>query len=462
MNAHRPRVRHRQEGIAWVLAILCLVLLSGLAAAMLMQTSAGVQISSNHGHVARALLAAESGLSFMLQQLDTLQLSPDTTPDTFTANLRDALDSRFSRTELLNGSAIEVIGGTVVVPEIICSDGAFQSSFELVSPERARIRVRGRHDEVTRTIAMEFAVVRRMSAVFDYGLASRGQVTISGNTSIRGVNDPNEASVLSVTSSNPDAIRIDGSVTIDGDLAVSAEASYVSISGSPTIAGSSDPAVIAEHIHTGAEAPVFPAPNTAQFAELPTQTIDGNTDLNSQDLVLNNICIKAGTNPTFTRDVTLNGIVLVESPNIVRFEGKARLNGMLVTEEGDQPIESCQIHFAGHVEAREVETLPSLPEYEAIKEYTGTFILAPGFGVTFAGNVSAINGTIAADQLTFTGTAEGLVKGAVIGLKDLPTSLSGNVEIRVDRSGSDPNPAGFIQPVGLSPEFDSYVEIAGG
>ena len=81
------------------------------------------------------------------------------------------------------------------------------------------------------------------------------------------------------------------------------------------------------------------------------------------------------------------------------------------------------------------------------------------FGVTFAGNFSAVNGSIIADQLTFTGTAEGVVKGSVIGLKDLPTEIGGNVDIYVDRKNAKPDPAGVEKSLSMQPIIDTYEEL---
>ena len=86
------------------------------------------------------------------------------------------------------------------------------------------------------------------------------------------------------------------------------------------------------------------------------------------------------------------------------------------------------------------------------------FLLAPGFQTVFAGDFQTINGSIAADQLTFVGKAEGLIYGTVIGLADRPTILNGNVDILIDRSHLDQNPAGIIKPLGFDPRPDSYIE----
>jgi len=209
--------------------------------------------------------------------------------------------------------------------------------------------------------------------------------------------------------------------------------------------------------------PDFPSFDTSGLAALATGgVIDASTPINEVGQVFNNVRIAAGTNPVFAKDVSLNGVIYVEAPNIVQFEAKATINGLIATEESGLPLESCQLRFAGRVEASGVDTLPDTPEFTLVKEQTGTFIAAPGFGVTFSGNFSAINGCIAADQLTFTGTAEGTVRGSVIGLKDELTDVGGNVGIYVDRTNADENPAGFVNSLGMVPLPDTYAEVVGG
>ncbi len=63
------------------------------------------------------------------------------------------------------------------------------------------------------------------------------------------------------------------------------------------------------------------------------------------------------------------------------------------------------------------------------------------------------------DQLTFSGTSAGMIEGAVIGLKDLPTTLDGKVSILVDRSHLDEDPAGTDKPLGFNVLPDTYAEL---
>ena len=145
----------------------------------------------------------------------------------------------------------------------------------------------------------------------------------------------------------------------------------------------------------------------------------------------------------------------------MKFAARTVINGFIVTEDNGSPLDDCQILFAGTVNATGVESLPDTPEFQAVKEHTGSFLLAPGFSVTFAGGFETINGSIAADQFDFQGNSTGMIKGSVITLADLPTTVTGQGAIYVDRSDMDQNPAGILKPLALSPLPRTYRELIG-
>ena len=457
----RP-ARHRR-GIVYLAALVLLTLFASLAVAFAAFSDMNFQKSDNHRWTTEAHMAAESGLSYMRQQIKDIRLPGNTDESTFAANFAPELSNRLNGTANMGGLTVSSSGSKVNVPLIRCGQQSFVSSFSWAGPNLVRMDITGTaRDAVSRRVGMNLAMELKRSAAFDYGLASRGRISISGSSRIVGVNYMSEASVLSTTLQSGEAVAVGGSAIVSGDLSTTGNPASISITGSPTIAGSTDPAVIAQHCHFGVEAPQFPQYDVTPLAALATNVVTKSTNTSGSDMVFENIRIAANTNPVFSSNVTINGIVYVEAPNTVKFEGKATVNGLVVTQPSNQPIETCQLNFAGGVEAFSVETLPNLPQFAAVKQQTGTFVLAPGFGVTFAGHFSAINGTIAADQLTFTGTAEGQIKGSVIGLKDLPTNINGNVDIFVDRTNADPDPAGFIMPAALVPQPDTYREVAGG
>jgi hypothetical protein len=439
-----------------------LTVFSSLGLALATVTNLGLRKSDNHRAAADALLAAESGMSFMLHQLNTVRLPGTTTQETFVTNLAEVLGKTLNGTGNLGNETVSGIGETFHVPGIKLEEKLFWCRLTWVQKNRCRMITRGWGSGLSREIAIDLDLIPRQPRVFDYGLASRGKISIFGNAKIVGVNDPSEANVLSATRDNIEAIHVDGQAVISGDLSVTDIKNKIVITGSPSIAGSTDPAVYCQHLHFGVDEPDFPELDTAPLVAFAKNVVDSTTDVTTSGQTFTNIRIAAGTNPIFAANTTINGAVYVEAPNIVRFEGGTTINGFVVTEDNSLNIETCQVFFSGHVDAIGVDALPDTEEFAAIKQQTGTFVVAPGFSVTFEGSFSTINGSIAADRLTFTGTAEGVIKGSVIGLEDRITKVGGNVEIQVDHRNSDPNPAGFVESFAFEPDANSYTELLGG
>lgn len=452
----------RRRGIAYILALMLLAVFSTLAVVLATTTDLNLRKSDNQRRSQTAMLQAESGLQFMLETIKDTRIPGSTTSSTFPANLADALGMQLNSTANLAGSTVVADSSRVVVPPIKLSGGQFVSVMSMTDGTHSRLEVTGSAGQLTRKLSVDCNLVTRRPAVFDYGLASKGQILVHGNAQIVGVNYAGEASVLSATQSTGDAIKVDGSVKVTGDLYTSGAGSHIAITGTPEIAGTKNPILYGSHLHVGVDAPDFPEVDTAPLAALANgDVITAATNIGNSS-TYTNVRIAAGANPTFNNKVTMNGIVYIEAPNKVTFAGGAVVRGIVVTQANTQPLSNCQLRFEGHVEAYGVETLPDTAQFTQVKQQTGTFVAAPGFGVTFAGNFSAINGCIAADQLTFTGTAEGTVKGSVIGLKDVQTDVGGNVSIFVDRKNADQDPAGFINSIGFEPDQGTYAEIAGG
>lgn len=449
-----------RKGAAYVLAIVLLVSFMAMASAFAVFTNVNVRVSKNAVDVHRAQLAAESGMAFAIPQIRPLVLPNATDDDTVIVNVAQALSERLAGSENLGGGAVTAEGSVVSVPQIMTDDGSFEIRIVQRADKTLYLEVRGWANGVRRTVAMDLTVVLgHPNSVFNYGLASRGSISITGNGKIRGENELTDATVVSASESEP-AVSLSGNAVVEGDI--STVGNSVDIGPNVTVAGQTGDG-IDQHIHFGVEAPVFPEVDTSIFLPLATgDVVDQNTDTSSSGTVFENIIIRAGSNPTFASDVIINGIIFIESPNVVNFSGKVTLNGLIATEDADDPIENCKISFEGQVEAYGVDVLPDEPQFADIKETTGTFIVAPGFDVSFAGQFTTINGTVAADKLSFSGQAEGTINGSVIGLADYPTTVSGQVDIVVDRSGAgeDPPDAGFLLPKSLEVVQRSYQETS--
>jgi len=460
MKKNRTRSARNRRGLACAIALGILMILGLLAASFASGIGLNLRAGANQRSVLDARLAAESGVAFMLFQFQELRLPGNTTQEELPNVIATSLGSWLNGTGNLAGQVVSVSDGAVIVPPIQIGDGSFTARITVPGEDICRLEVTGTTGGVSRRLGIDMQLRAANSLVFQSGLASKGSVTVQGNAQIVGVDDPSEASILAASLTG--GIAVGGNAVISGELFTSGDPSDVVITGNPTIAGHDDIEGIMENIHTGLKPPLFPEPDTAPLAPLATTVVDADTVINQNGLVFDNIRIAAGTDPNFSHDVVLNGIVVIEAPNHVKFDGKVTVNGMIITlGAGENPIADCRIRFAGQVEANGVEALPDEPQFADVKQQTGTFILAPGFDVAFAGQFTTIAGTIAADQLSFSGQAEGTVTGSVVGLADLPTVVDGNVSIRVKQAATDYNPAGFVKCLALTPEAVSYTELVG-
>ncbi len=461
MNYHRRTALRGERGFAHVLALLMLAIFASLAVAFAASANIEIRKSDNTRSVMETRMAAESGLAFMAHHMHRVRIPAETTQANFLPWVSVALGSRLNGTGSLGGQSVSCASQAVVVPITALPDARnFRSWVTWVKDGRCRLTVTGLAHGLERCLAVDVAVEPKLPGVYYYGLASRGKISVGGSARVIGVNYMAEGNIFSGTQSQVDAISIEGSgVELSGDLSVSGDQSAITITGNPSIGGSSDPAQVAQHLHFGVDPPDFPTLYLAPLTALATNTLTPETLTTGG--TISNIRIPAGMNPVFNSDVTLNGVVHIEAPNIVKFAGHATINGLIVTDDSNLPLESCQLTFAGTLDAKGVDALPDTEEFAAVKEQTGSFLLAPGFGVTFAGNFETIKGSMAADQFTFSGTAAGMIEGAVIGLKDLPTALDGKVSILVDRSHLDENPAGIYKPLGFDIVPDTYVELTG-
>jgi hypothetical protein len=165
-------------------------------------------------------------------------------------------------------------------------------------------------------------------------------------------------------------------------------------------------------------------------------------------------------NPKFSGQATLNGVVLIESPNVVEFTGGVDITGVIVTNGSPTDDSGTnQLIFRGHVANRSVDLLPEEPQFAGLQSQTGTFIIAPGFSVSFGGTMDTLGGAIAANGVEFFGNAGGTINGSVINYSDEKMTLSGNSDLYFNRSGTTEVPAGFVPEIVLEYDPSSYSEL---
>jgi len=451
------RQPNKPRAFACILALILLAVMAALGAAFAMGSGLSLVQSTNQASVQCSLLQSESGLAYLTYILRSVTLPAGASGQDLLDAMAAALQTRLNGTGNLAGAQVTVVGATVSIPSIATDQGSFRASISLNEDDSVNLTVIGSDGETTRSVGLSFGASGGQSPVFDYGIATRSAVQITGNASVHGANDPSEAHILSTTYSTQEAFRLTGNAHIDGDIYSANPDSYVTLTGNITVGGATGSA-IRDHIHIGVGDMEFPEVDPTVFEPFATNIVDANTTTTG-NLTFTNIRIKANTNPTFAGNTTLCGVVFIEAPNNVRFTGNMNLTGVVVTEDaGDNVYTTNTLRFTGNTTFRGVELLPDEPQFSELRQMPGSSLLAPGFGVTFTGNFGAVGGCLAADAFTWTGNANGTIHGSIINYGDSAFTLTGNSRITIDRSSSPETPPGFATPARLVPNAASYRE----
>ena len=442
-------------GSALLVTLIFVALFACMAVALAVASESNLAISRNRLDVGQAHNLVETGLCLVQRESASQNLSGS---DAAALHASRADHFRFARADTrmrdANGivsdasgvtfPAVSVLGpdgrtGTVTVS--MTADGGVQDSPTIT------VTANGQFAGATRTAYYDFHVRSGYRILSDYGLASQAPISLTGASKVDGANNDNEASLFSCSESDTYGIDMGGTSEITGHAAVSGENVGINKSGNATIGG--------DEI-TDAPDHDWPVADPTHFEQYVESTYDGDGD--EQDATFSNIRIPAGTNPTFS-NVNLYGLVYIESPNTVTFNGNANICGIVVCEEPTvENFDNNKLTFNGNLTASGVEYLPDDPRYDGIRKETGTFLLAPGFFAKFSGNSSMINGYIAAGKLEFTGGASGTVRGGVLNLSDTSLTLAGGAHLTIDKENADQQPAGFTRRYSLICVSGSYRE----
>jgi hypothetical protein len=497
-----------------ILALLIVAVLTTIAVAFMGMANSNVAQVDNLSSMQSARMAAESGLAFVGYHLCRVTVPNGTTGNAMMQLLPSLLNAR------INGNHVTIDGSNVVwiglkaAPMPCGPDGSFYAGITLPpawapaslyaagnvrsdidattwvclvsytsgsstfaadraahptywqqtsSGQDVNVRVYGCDGTVCRSISMNYAVPVRNS-IFNYGIASKSGISVSGSAKIIG----NNASIFTDTMVDNPAVTVNSSAVVAGDISTVNPTAVVSLAGSASVGGVSvsNPAVAA-HVHEGVPDVSFPQVNPSVFTSVlysyATQTVNAATAKGNNNFPTTagaaGIVIQAGTNPTFNANTTITGVVYIQKPNQVTFLGNVKITGVIVTDDASSdPPGTDTITFGGNVDSYPVTSLPNKPQYQTLSTMTGSFILAPGFGLTFSGNSNTTNGCMAADSFSFGGNTGGTITGSMINYRDSQFILFGSSDFTFNSLASNQNPAGFAAPTNYSPEPGTYKE----
>jgi hypothetical protein len=463
-----PGTRGPRRGSVLIVALLFIILCSALAAAIAAFSGVNVQVGSNQQKLNNTRACAESGLEVTRYWLSQVAFT-GTTPaserfTTLATNLQSVLTAAGitnivpicdATTIALRGSATP----NVPVPLNSSKHQSFSAVLTNVDVDTIRLAVTGRNGNLTRTIQTDFVFGKRPNNVFDYGVATKGQLQLSGNIDMEGANIAIESNAYIETDYSP-ALSIIGNSEIAGNVKITNPAGSVFLQGGQAGIGGVYGQAAAQPPYTeyGYPQTEFPEMVPSIFAQYVTHDLDPNTNT-SASLVLENIRIPAGRNPNFTGGVTLRGVVWIEAPNVVKFSGSTTVCAVIVGNGNPTDYSGANsITFSGSLASLPVSALPEELQFDGIRNETGTFLMAPGFAADFEGPFTTVSGAIAANGITFGGSAGGTIYGSLLNYSPNPMDCSGHNDLYFNRSGLTEVPAGFMPQVVLRYNPSSYSE----
>jgi hypothetical protein len=444
-----------------------LAIFSILALGFYSAVTTQVQVSYNDMKINSAQAAAESGMQFIRYQLSGLNIPHNTPNNLLFTTVYTQLSASMNGTANLGGDTVGMSGSTINIPSTsgnwinLDNNGTRFSAAITQSGQQLIVKVTGQTSsgQLLRAVQMNYGVAQRASAIFGYGVASRGWITMTGNTKILGASDPTKGSILAATSQTVTALSMTGNQQISGDASFVNPNAITSFSGNSSIAGyTPSSSSFASHIHKGVTMPSFPQIDTSAF--LPYCTNTWTNAVGTSNVTLTNTILPSGTY-SFSGNCAIKGILYVKTPAKITFSGNTTIQGCVVVENNPAGTPATNtMSFSGNVAATAIDTLPANGTFPAAERaLTNSFLLAPNFSVSFTGNFGTVGGSLIADNFSFTGNAGGTVNGTVVGLGDAALILNGNADIIINSQGTSKYPSGAFFGNQYVPLADTYQEV---
>jgi len=397
----KKSARLNRRGAVLIISMMFVLIFSALAVSMATLSGTNVQLASNQHKVDCAFASTESGQEAMRYWLSDVEI-PSSTPtsDYFGAivgTLQYDLDAN-------NISNITVYNDGSIPSVALHSASGQNFEGEIIIDANdlniLQVYATGGNGQITRTIRVNYDIEPYEYPIFDFGLATKGPVHFLGNPTVTGINSNSEADIFIESGNTNLAMLVTGNSNFDGDISIGNSTANADFWGDVKIGGDTGQTAIDNHVTIGAESPEFPLPDTQRFLQYATgDVIKSSTDI-TDSMTLTNAKIKAGTNPNFEGNITIDGILYIEQPNIVTFERNVALNGMIVGDGDAYNPGTNSISFCGNFATN---PYPSGSEFDAIRSETGSSIVAPGFSASFSGNFAALGGVMAVSGAHFSG-----------------------------------------------------------
>ena len=459
MSRSNESIDRKRMGTVLIMSMIFLIIFSALAVSLAAFSGVNTQIASNQHKIGCARASAESGIEVQRFWLTPVMMPSSTPPESYLSTIisyiqNDLADNSISNITLYHDGSIDT------VPLDSFSGQSFSGQMSIDASDYYTLNVysTGGNGEIAKTIKVSFDIEPYEYPIFNYGLATKGPLTYTGNPTMTAVNEPWEADLYIESSGSLTAMTVGGNCNLAGEIEIGNADASASFGGDVLIAGDHNQTAIDNHVHIGVEPVEFPTPDTNHFRPYVTgDEINSSTDLGSYTNILVNCSIAADTNPVFPKSVIIQGILFIESPNIVTFERNVALEGIIVGDGDLTNPGTNRIDILGNFASG---PYPGDAEFDAIRDEDGSSVVAPGFAMSFQGNFSTLEGVVAVSGVSFTGNVNAQIKGTIINYSDDPMYIGGNAVMNFDRINSTKIPAGFDTHRVLNYNPSSYEELS--
>ncbi len=459
---HARSFRSRnQQGSTLLLSLIFIGMFAALAAAMATFSGANVQLADNLRKAALTRSSAESGFEVVRYWMSKVEMSGKIDDSQRFDTLRGTLQSR-----LTGAGATNILSRLTYTPSTITmtnvplhssSGQRFTAVLTKVDNNHVGLEVTGICGTLQRKIQSGYQYCPRADTAFNFGLATKGPLTLSGNIDMEGSNIAVESNAY-IQCDPLLALQIIGNSMIYGDVSVTNPLGYTFIQGGQAGVGGVTGDAAMEHIDIGAPTVDFPEMDPNEFYGYATNVLNPTQNVGA-DGTCDNLRIPANRNPSFSGGTVIRGVLYIEAPNVVTFAGGVDITAIIVTDGDPNDNSSAnQLKFNSSITGHPVSTLPLEPKFDGLQAKTGTFIIAPGFKLTLGGDFTTLCGAIAANGIELSGGAGGTINGSLINYSPAPMLLGGNSDLLFNRSGLTEIPAGFVPRIIMLYDPSSYME----
>jgi Tfp pilus assembly protein PilX len=454
-----------RRGVTAVLAMLFLVLIGVLALGFFASTTVSMQLAKNDQKGAKALFAAESGVQFMRYHLRHVTVTSSTDANQMMTDLYNDMCAVFNGTGNLGTNTVGFSNNTITIPaeagKYIPLDGTENTGFSVTisnvggGATSIVCKVIGSTGSGTtardKGVQLTFTRAPNTTSIFDNAVAAKGKVVMSKG-SLGGVSGISPDTIASVTSAlNASNAMVMSGGAIGGNVGV-LDTAFASITGGTIHGTSSVATMLANGYLSAVSNPEFPTIDTSVFLPYATSTY-------SSGSTLSNMVIPPNTNPKFTGNATINGIVYVKSPNTIEFRGNTTLAGFIVFENtGDTTVN--KIDMKGNFS---VANLPSGSQYDALRAISGVAIIGPTAALTMSGSAdSNFRGNVIVGTFVNGGSADiQFDSGSLVAMEDTVTAVNFNGKtVKWKSTGSSNQPStGLTYSSHFNPSGGTYLEL---